>query len=89
MNEILEKLGFLDQPKEVKVMTDVEAIKLIQAHERARQGRLRAQFMKEIKMLKEKSKPSQMERSENEIKTISLGAAVRIQKLWRGYVTRR
>lgn len=89
MDDILEKLGFLEQPKEVKEMSDVEAILLIQVHERARQGRLRAQFMKEIRMLKEKTKPTLVEKEESEQATISLGAAIRIQKMWRGYVTRR
>lgn len=90
MDEVLEKLGFLDQPTETKKMTDVEAILLIQGHERARQGRLRAQFMKEIRMLKEKNKPTIAEDGEGEDSgKISMMAALCIQKIWRGYITRR
>lgn len=51
-------------------------------HERARQGRLRAQFMKEIRSLKEKGKP---ERGKAETGFL---AAMKIQKMWRGYASR-
>lgn len=37
-------------------MTEQQAILILQTHERARQGRLRAQFMKEIRSMKEKTK---------------------------------
>lgn len=73
-------------------MTEQQAILVIQTHERARQGRLRAQFMKEIKTMKEKSKPIQGEEAgEEDGKTggISLSAALKIQKIWRGYLARR
>lgn len=43
-----------------------------------------AQFMKEIKQLKEKGKP---EASKD--RTDGLVAAMRIQKVWRGFTTRR
>lgn len=56
MDEILRKLGYLEEKEEEIEMTEEEAIRLIQIHERARQGRLRFQFMKEIRLLKEKSK---------------------------------
>lgn len=36
-------------------MEEEEAVKLLQTHERARQGRLRAQFMKEIKVVKDRA----------------------------------
>lgn len=89
MDEILEKIGFLEEPQQVRRMSEMEAVLLIQAHERARQGRLRAQFMKEIKLLKEKNKPSQIEKEETDTITLSMASAVRIQKIWRGYMTRR
>lgn len=54
-------------------------------HERARQGRLRAQFMKEIKYLKEKGKPD----TGKEKAETGLMAALKIQKMWRGFATRR
>jgi len=37
-------------------MTVEEAIRLIQIHERARQGRLRAKFMREIRQQQEKDR---------------------------------
>ena len=43
-----------------------------------------AQFMKEIKQLKEKGKPDAMKD-----RTDGLVAAMRIQKVWRGFTTRR
>lgn len=60
---------------------------VLQAHERARQGRLRYQFMKEIREMKERStiKPEAEEKDEASGKL----AALKIQKVWRGYVTRR
>ncbi|XP_076395728.1 dynein regulatory complex protein 11 isoform X2 [Megachile rotundata] len=68
-------------------MTESEAIRLIQAHERARQGRIRFQFMKEIRRMKEKS----MIKTEAEVhdelsKTVAI---IKIQKVWRGYITRQ
>ena len=71
-------------------MSEQQAILVIQIHERARQGRLRAQFMMEIKTMKDKSKPVPVEVRENgETKSLSLSAALLIQKIWRGYITRR
>lgn len=41
MDTILIKLGWLDENPEQEKLSELEAIKLIQMHERARQGRLR------------------------------------------------
>lgn len=59
---------------------------MLQAHERARQGRLRYQFMKEIREMKERSttKPDVEEKNEESEKL----AALKIQKVWKGYITR-
>uniref|UniRef100_A0A8C8MMU9 ATPase AAA-type core domain-containing protein n=1 Tax=Oncorhynchus tshawytscha TaxID=74940 RepID=A0A8C8MMU9_ONCTS len=63
-----------------------EAIKIIQVSERARQGRLRAKFMREIQRDEERQRRA---------KDRDLGAAaidtavVRIQKVWKGYVQRK
>lgn len=54
MDDILKKLGYLEEKEEEIEMSEEDAIRLIQIHERARQGRLRFQFMKEIRLLKEK-----------------------------------
>ncbi|XP_050511285.1 dynein regulatory complex protein 11 [Diabrotica virgifera virgifera] len=90
IDEVLSKLGYLDKTPKKTPMTEQQAILIIQKHERARQGRLRQQFMKEIRTMKEKSKPVQ-EDAEEEAKRggISLTAAMKIQKIWRGYIARR
>lgn len=82
MDEILKRVGIMDEEVIVERLTELEAIRIIQMHERARQGRLRAQFMKEIRSLKEKGKP---ERGKAET---GLMAAMKIQKMWRGYSSR-
>ncbi|KAK2587687.1 hypothetical protein KPH14_003804 [Odynerus spinipes] len=82
----LRNLGALDEVIVPKTMTESEAVRLIQAHERARQGRVRFQFMKEIRQIKEKSTMKQ-EPEEIDEETIK-AAAIMIQKVWRGYRTR-
>lgn len=81
----------LIQTEEKSPPTEQQAILIVQTHERARQGRLRAQFMKEVRNMKEKSKPTTTDAraSEDFRQRISLPAALRIQKVWRGYITRR
>ncbi|XP_061538947.1 dynein regulatory complex protein 11 isoform X2 [Phycodurus eques] len=66
-----------------KNMSQDEAIRIIQVAERARQGRLRAALNEASRRLSkipvtEAPKPADMDR-----------AAVRIQKVWRGYVERK
>ncbi|XP_041783116.1 dynein regulatory complex protein 11 isoform X2 [Anopheles merus] len=85
MDDILKKIGALDEEVVEEELSELEAIRIIQTHERARQGRLRAQFMKELKLLKEKGKPD----SSRDKSTTGLNAAMKIQKTWRGYATRR
>lgn len=60
-----------------------QAILLIQKHERARQGRMRAQFMKEVRAMN-KPDAGDVELSDNARK-----AAMKIQRVWRGFITRR
>lgn len=89
---VLSRLGYIDKEKKKAPMKEHEAILIIQTHERARQGRLRAQFMKEIKTVKEKSKAPVTEDAKEGEDTklgISLSAAMKIQKIWRGYIARR
>lgn len=86
MHEIQIKLGWLEENPTIEKLTDLEAIQLIQRHERARQGRLRAHFMKEIRILKEKSKNEEKDKNRTES---SLIAAMKIQKMWRGHTARR
>jgi len=56
MDNILRNLGFYEEGETREPMTEQQAVRLIQIHERARQGRVRAQFMREIRLLKEKGK---------------------------------
>lgn len=86
LHDILKKLGFYEEETAGIILTEDDAIRLIQIHERARQGRLRSQFMKEIRLLKEKVKTELPEDKEGEI---NRAAALKIQKLWRGYFTRQ
>ncbi|KAL1518041.1 hypothetical protein ABEB36_001727 [Hypothenemus hampei] len=91
IENVLKKLGFTDKIIEKTKMTEQQAILILQTHERARQGRLRAQFMKEIQSVKDKTaKPSGIEiQKQDDVMEISIGAAIQIQKIWRGYLARR
>ncbi|CAG9811661.1 unnamed protein product [Chironomus riparius] len=82
MDEILKRIGVIEEEIPIERLSELEAIRIIQMHERARQGRLRAQFMKEIRSLKEKGKP---ERGKAET---GFMAALKIQKVWRGFASR-
>ncbi|XP_036140295.1 dynein regulatory complex protein 11 [Monomorium pharaonis] len=85
--DTLRNLGALHEIVLPGKITESQAIRLIQAHERARQGRLRYQFMKEVREMKERStiKPEVEEKDETSEKL----AALTIQKVWKGYITRR
>ena len=67
-----------------------DAIKLLQIHERARQGRLRAKLMRDIRNSEKQSEQKKaVETVESECQIGLAAAAVRIQKLWRGFITRK
>lgn len=83
MDDILKKIGAIEEEVYVERLSEVDAIKLIQLHERARQGRLRTQFMKEIKSLKEKGNKADRGKTDT-----GLLAAMKIQKVWRGHASR-
>ena len=87
IEDTLRNIGALEEVVAPKQMTEAEAIRLIQTHERARQGRMRFQFMKEIREMKERStiKPEPEEGNADK----EAAATLRIQKVWRGYITRR
>ncbi|XP_057600319.1 dynein regulatory complex protein 11 isoform X3 [Hippopotamus amphibius kiboko] len=75
-------LGISEKKYSVKPIPLEEAVKLIQVAERARQGRLRAMFMKQIYLQEYRAKQARL-LSE---KVADVGAAVlRIQKVWRGF----
>ncbi|XP_067647279.1 dynein regulatory complex protein 11 [Eurosta solidaginis] len=86
MHEILIKLGWLEEHPSEEKLSEIEAIRLLQIHERARQGRLRAHFMKEIRMLKDKGKTEEKGKERSDM---GLLAAMKIQKVWRGHTARR
>uniref|UniRef100_A0A2A4JLN3 ATPase AAA-type core domain-containing protein n=1 Tax=Heliothis virescens TaxID=7102 RepID=A0A2A4JLN3_HELVI len=79
--DTLRKLGYEPPKPQPLVLTEQQAVIIIQSHERARQGRLRGQFMKEIRLLKEKGRDQKGE--------MSAAAATAIQKVWRGFIARR
>ncbi|CAH8556235.1 unnamed protein product [Schistosoma rodhaini] len=75
-----------DETKDEGISMSVDqAVLLIQRHERARQGRIRARFMKEIRRLE----GSEKSRGKERISYTSDEAATIIQKLWRGFICRK
>uniref|UniRef100_A0A674DDQ9 IQ motif containing with AAA domain 1 n=1 Tax=Salmo trutta TaxID=8032 RepID=A0A674DDQ9_SALTR len=71
----------------VQTMCLEEAVRVLQVCERARQGRLRHRFMKEIRQAEEEGSQA---KSQTPISTLDPDqAATRIQKVWRGYSQRK
>ncbi|XP_011311368.1 IQ and AAA domain-containing protein 1 [Fopius arisanus] len=87
ISDVLRNVGALDEIIQPKTLTELEAIRLIQTHERARQGRVRFQFMKEIREMKERSTIKSDVEPSDPVKEIT--ATMKIQKVWRGYITRQ
>ncbi|XP_009576179.1 PREDICTED: IQ and AAA domain-containing protein 1, partial [Fulmarus glacialis] len=88
LDQILLNAGLQTQEvkKPVKAMTFEEAIKMIQVAERARQGRCRAAFMKQIYLEEKREGQTKLQ--------VQMGpnpddAATCIQKVWRGYIQRK
>ncbi|MGH0123974.1 UNVERIFIED_CONTAM: hypothetical protein FKN15_009486, partial [Acipenser sinensis] len=74
------------QKVKLKQLSLAEAVRLIQVSERARQGRLRAKFMKEIRQEEEKEQLAKI----RGVTTLDPDeASTRIQKVWRGYSQRK
>ncbi|XP_060088415.1 dynein regulatory complex protein 11 [Heteronotia binoei] len=72
-----------DEPKkQLKVMVLEEAVRLIQIAERARQGRLRATFMKQIYLEEKRERQARLQGKKGPDVDSS---AVCIQKFWRGH----
>ncbi|KAM6216178.1 IQ and AAA domain-containing protein 1-like [Rhynchocyon petersi] len=83
--EILSKMEPVPS-ESFPVMHRTEAIILLQRAERARQGRLRASFMREIR----REEDGDQKNREDGRHKISLDqASVTIQKVWKGYLQRR
>uniref|UniRef100_A0A8B9ZLE5 IQ motif containing with AAA domain 1 n=1 Tax=Anas platyrhynchos TaxID=8839 RepID=A0A8B9ZLE5_ANAPL len=85
LDEILCEAGLQTQIP-VKAMTFEEAVKMIQVAERARQGRRRAVFMKQMYLEEKRKRQTKLQ--------VQTGpnpddAATCIQKVWRGYIQRK
>ncbi|XP_026125142.1 dynein regulatory complex protein 11 isoform X2 [Carassius auratus] len=81
---ILNQMDVTEKPPVMRMLTLERAIKIIQVAERARQGRLRAKFMREI------HRDSERQRRAEEQEAVSTDqAAVCIQKVWRGFMQRK
>ncbi|XP_071442654.1 dynein regulatory complex protein 11-like [Hetaerina americana] len=86
LKRVLKKLGCYIEEKIQKPMTHIQAVLIIQTHERARQGRLRYEFMNEIRKMRERGKQATAVTDDQGILT---NAAITIQKIWRGYKCRK
>ncbi|XP_014228258.1 IQ and AAA domain-containing protein 1 [Trichogramma pretiosum] len=84
----LRALGHLEDRTEKRIMTERAAVRLIQAHERARQGRVRFQFMKEILDMKERSSIRAAEAKDARDPLVAERSALLIQRVWRGWRAR-
>ncbi|XP_036086113.1 IQ and AAA domain-containing protein 1-like [Rousettus aegyptiacus] len=84
--EILSKMETLSPKESFPEMHRTNAIILLQSAERARQGRLRAAFMREIRREEERD---QKMREDGRHKFSQDQAAITIQKVWRGYLQRK
>ncbi|KAM3857053.1 dynein regulatory complex protein 11 [Diretmus argenteus] len=84
---ILAEGGLTEPEQELSVQTMCleEAVRILQVCERARQGRLRAQFMKEIRQAERES----LGKSRTPSTLSPDQAATLIQKVWRGYSQRK
>nr|XP_023422745.1 IQ and AAA domain-containing protein 1 [Cavia porcellus] len=84
LTQILAESGLNvpDMKITMKPMPLEEAIKLLQIAERARQGRLRALFMKQIYLQEYRAKQAKLLGQQV---ADAAAAAVRIQKVWRGF----
>uniref|UniRef100_M3YBN5 IQ and AAA domain-containing protein 1-like n=1 Tax=Mustela putorius furo TaxID=9669 RepID=M3YBN5_MUSPF len=84
--EILTRMKPVTSEVGIPEMHRTEAIILLQRAERARQGRLRATFMREIRREEERDRKI---REDGWHKFDQDQAAVTIQKVWKGYLQRR
>jgi len=86
LQKILKSIGDRNDVKNLgPQMTTDEAIKLLQIHERARQGRLRAKFMWELSREEER----RLKGAKGSSHMTEKEAAIIVQKKWRGYIARQ
>ncbi|GAB1289471.1 IQ and AAA domain-containing protein 1-like [Apodemus speciosus] len=84
--EILARLEPLISQENLRGLSRTEALILVQSAERARQGRLRATFMREIR--KEEERDRRIRENGRQKFSQDQGAIV-IQKVWKGYLQRK
>ncbi|XP_031236038.1 IQ and AAA domain-containing protein 1-like isoform X2 [Mastomys coucha] len=84
--EILTRLEPLISQENLRGLNRTEALILVQSAERARQGRLRATFMREIR--KEEERDRKIRENGRQRFSQDQGAIV-IQKVWKGYQQRK
>ncbi|XP_003501340.1 IQ and AAA domain-containing protein 1-like [Cricetulus griseus] len=84
--DILSRLEPLMSQENLRGMSRTEALILVQSAERARQGRLRATFMREIR--KEEEHDKKVRENGRQRFSQDQGALV-IQKVWKGYLQRK
>ncbi|XJO74629.1 hypothetical protein BDV3_005425 [Batrachochytrium dendrobatidis] len=85
LNQLSAKpFGFGESAQKFPEMSILEAIKIIQINERGRQGKLRAKYMRDIKLQTQHEKEMIGNEDENEVND----AALKIQKVYRGYKAR-
>ncbi|KAM8932697.1 IQ and AAA domain-containing protein 1-like isoform 4-T4 [Lycaon pictus] len=84
--EILSRMGPVTSETSFPEMHRTKAIILLQRAERARQGRLRATFMREIRKEEERDRKI---REEGWHRFSQDQAAIIIQKVWKGYLQRK
>uniref|UniRef100_A0A8C0I0B8 IQ motif containing with AAA domain 1 like n=1 Tax=Balaenoptera musculus TaxID=9771 RepID=A0A8C0I0B8_BALMU len=84
--DLLSRLEPVFSEESFPVLPRTEAVILLQRAERARQGRLRATFMREIRKEEERD---QKIREEGQPRFSQDKAAIIIQKVWKGYQQRK
>ncbi|KAL6081708.1 hypothetical protein STEG23_005615 [Scotinomys teguina] len=84
--QILNRLEPLIAQESFRGMSRTEALILVQSAERARQGRLRATFMREIRKEEERDRRI---REDGRQKFSQHQGAIIIQKVWKGYLQRK
>ncbi|KAL6459341.1 hypothetical protein MHYP_G00328130 [Metynnis hypsauchen] len=88
LSNMLDLMGVVEKPKPAgeRTLSAEEAIRIIQVTERARQGRLRAKFMREIQRDQERQRRSK----DRDLGASTMDqAAVCIQKVWKGFLQRK
>uniref|UniRef100_A0A674DE24 IQ motif containing with AAA domain 1 n=1 Tax=Salmo trutta TaxID=8032 RepID=A0A674DE24_SALTR len=84
---VMAKGGHIEQEVNITLTSHSRTVRVLQVCERARQGRLRHRFMKEIRQAEEEGSQA---KSQTPISTLDPDqAATRIQKVWRGYSQRK